>query len=430
VNLKKRAIFPNSEKIKYWLKLITVTGTAQVIVQAVGFLSGILVIRLLSVDEYALYTLANTMLGTMTVLSDGGISTGVMAQGGKIWQDRQKLGTVMATGLDLRRKFAIFSLIVSIPILGYLLLHHGASWVMTVLITASLIPAFYASLSDGILQIPVKLHQAIVPLQRNQVEVSVGRLLLTAITLFAFPWAFVAIIASGIPRIWGNVKLRKIAERVTDKEQNPDAEERREILKIVRKILPTVIFYSISGQINIWIISFFGNTKSVAQIGALGRFSILFSILSTMINVLIIPRFTRLNKVKIFKFFLWYQLCFFFGGFFVAIFVKFIPYPFLFILGKTYYGLENELLLVTLIALINLLSSSTGNILVNRGIIFNPYYMIIVNILTLMISVYIFDFSTLKGILFYSVFAGCIVYFISFLFGLYKTLNLTRKTYK
>jgi O-antigen/teichoic acid export membrane protein len=61
VNFKKYTILPSSERIKYWLKLITVTGTAQVIVQAVGFLSGILVIRLLSVDEYALYTLANTM---------------------------------------------------------------------------------------------------------------------------------------------------------------------------------------------------------------------------------------------------------------------------------------------------------------------------------------------------------------------------------
>ena len=67
----------NKQKINYWLKLITITGLAQVIVQAVGFISGILVIRLLPVQEYALYTLANTMLGTMTVLSDGGISTSV-----------------------------------------------------------------------------------------------------------------------------------------------------------------------------------------------------------------------------------------------------------------------------------------------------------------------------------------------------------------
>src|SRR4051812_39271310 len=86
-----------------WGKLISITGSAQVLIQAIGFVSGIMIIRLLSTSEYALYTLANTMLGTMTLLTDGGINTGVMAQGGRVWQDKVKLGIVMNTGMDLRR---------------------------------------------------------------------------------------------------------------------------------------------------------------------------------------------------------------------------------------------------------------------------------------------------------------------------------------
>ncbi len=87
---------PKYDTIVSWGKLISITGSAQIIVQAVGFASGILIIRLLPVQEYAFYTLANTMLGAMTVLSDGGISTGVMAQGGKVWEDKLKLGKVLA----------------------------------------------------------------------------------------------------------------------------------------------------------------------------------------------------------------------------------------------------------------------------------------------------------------------------------------------
>ncbi len=67
-----------------WGKLISVTGSAQVLIQALGFISGIIIIRLLPTEEYAFYTLANTMLGTMNILSDAGVSTGVMAQGGKV----------------------------------------------------------------------------------------------------------------------------------------------------------------------------------------------------------------------------------------------------------------------------------------------------------------------------------------------------------
>ena len=118
---------PSYDKAMHWGKLISITGGAQMIVQAVGFICGILIIRLLPVQEYALYTLVNTMLGTISVLADGGISSGVMAQGAKVWQDKEKLGEVLATGLDLRRKFAIGSLLISVPILFYLLIHKNTA---------------------------------------------------------------------------------------------------------------------------------------------------------------------------------------------------------------------------------------------------------------------------------------------------------------
>src|SRR5690606_24311281 len=132
-------------------KLVTITGSMQAIVQIVGFLSGILVIRLLPTSEYAIYILANTMLGTMTVLADGGISTGVMAQGGKVWHNPAKLGAVLATGLDLRSKFAIVSLIVAIPVMIYLMRVHDATWVMSLVVVLAIVPAFFSALSGSLL---------------------------------------------------------------------------------------------------------------------------------------------------------------------------------------------------------------------------------------------------------------------------------------
>jgi O-antigen/teichoic acid export membrane protein len=401
VSLRKRVILPNSEKVKSWLKLITITGTAQVIVQAVGFLSGILVIRLLSVDEYALYTLANTMLGTMTVLSDGGISTGVMAQGGKVWQDKHKLGAVLATGLDLRRKFTIFSLVVSIPILGYLLLHHGASWIMAILITASLIPAFYASLSDNLLEIPVKLHQAIVPLQKNQVEVGVGRLILTGITLFIFPWAFVAIIANGIPRIWGNVKLRKIADRFVVKDTEVNAGDKKEIFKIIKRVMPDAIYYSFSGQVTLWLISIFGSTASVAELGALGRLSAILTILTLLLGTLVIPRFAKYDKNRN----LLAKKSVIFISITILLLVVFIFATYLFsdiilmILGNSYYGLNNELLLSVISSSIFVVTGLIFGLSVSRGWPAPPLLVIVAHIVFIIAGIFLFEISTLSGIL-------------------------------
>jgi O-antigen/teichoic acid export membrane protein len=408
VNITKIKEHPYYEKTKYWGKLISITGAAQVVVQAVGFISGILVIRLLPVEEYALYTLANAMLGTMTLLSDGGISTGVMAQGGKVWQDKQKLGAVLVTGLDLRRKFAGFSLIVSIPILAYLLLHHGASWIATVLITISLIPAFYAALSDILLQIPVKLHQAIAPLQRNQVEVGIGRLALTGITLFAFPWAFVAIIASGIPRIWGNWRLRKITNTFVDEKQKIDITIQKNILNGMKRLMPDAIYYCLSAQITIWLISIFGTTTSVAHLGALGRVSAVLTVVTILLSTLAIPNFAKCDSIKriLLKKFAILTFIVVLFSISIILIVNVFSDIILGILGDNYIELKVELILSVLVGCLYVLIGLLFGIVTSRGWPTHPVFIIGGNIIFIVIGIFLFDISTLMGILKFSVFVS------------------------
>jgi O-antigen/teichoic acid export membrane protein len=392
---------PSYDKAMHWGKLISITGGAQVIVQTVGFICGILIIRLLPVQEYALYTLVNTMLGTISILADGGISAGVMAQGAKVWQDKEKMGVVLATGLNLRRKFAIGSLIVSVPILFYLLLHNGASWIAAILIAASMIPAFFAALSDSLLEIVPKLHQSIMPLQKNQVEVSIGRLLLLGLTMFLFPWAFVAVIASGISRIYGNIKLRKIVYTFADKEQQPDLEIQKEILAMVKHILPGSIYYCLSGQITIWLISIFGDTTSVAQLGALGRLSMLLSLFSVLISTLVIPRFARLANEKdlLLKRFMQIMSALIFFLFLIVVIVYLFPKPMLWLLGDAYAGLETELVLSIVGSCLSLIAGIAFSLYSSRGWALNPIILISVNLASIIGLALMVDLSSLKGVL-------------------------------
>jgi O-antigen/teichoic acid export membrane protein len=419
---------PQYHKILQWGKLISITGGAQIILQAVGFASGILVIRLLPTQEYALYTLANTMLGTMTVLADGGISTGVMAQGGKVWNDREKLGAVLATGLDLRRKFAVGSLMVSIPILLYLLLHNGAIWLTALLIVLSLIPAFYAALSDSLLEIVPKLHQAILPLQKNQVSVGLGRLLLTGLTLFVFPWTFVAILAAGIPRIYGNIKLRKIVNGLSDKNQIPDKKIRYEIVSLVKQIMPTSIYYCLSGQITIWIISVFGNTTNIAHLGALSRLTMILSIFSSLITTLVIPRFSKLKSDKELLLLRFLQII----GFvfvlllFLTLVTYLFPKPLLMLLGNSYKDLQFELLLSIIGSCIALLSGIVFSLCSCRGWVMPPFVLIGVNLLAIIIFSITLDVSSLTGVLLFNIGVGLVALLQISLFCTYKIMKITR----
>ncbi len=405
-----------------WIKLITLTGGVQLIVQLVGLVSGIIIIRLLSTNEYGLYTLANTMLGTMTILADGGIGAGVMAQGGKVWQDRQKLGAVLSTGLELRRKFAIGSLIISTPVLFYLLLHNGANWTMAVLIVASLIPAFYAALSDSLLEIVPKLHQAILPLQKNQLIVGIGRLLLSAITLFAFPWTFVAILAGSFPRIYGNIKLKKITYELVDKEQPSTSEVKQEILKGVKRLLPLSVYYTVSGQVTIWLLSVFGSAISIGQIGALGRFSMLLTLFSVVFSNLLIPRFARLkmNRKNIISKFVQINLLLLLSIAIILLSVWIFQNQLLWILGDQYTGLNSAFILVMLTGCVNLMVGSNFSLLTSRGWIMNPLSGIPIGICSIIIGAFLIDVSTLTGAIYYNLFLASYSLIVAFLFFVYK----------
>jgi len=122
---------------------------------------------------------------------------------------------------------------------------------MSILIMLALIPAFISGLSSTIFTIPPRLQQDIGSLQKNQVITSASRLCLVSLTVFVFPWAFLAILASGIPQIWSNIQLRKVAAKYTDWNQNPDPAVREKILAIVKRILPGSIYYRLSSQITI-----------------------------------------------------------------------------------------------------------------------------------------------------------------------------------
>ena len=406
---------PHYDKIIDWGKLISITGSAQIIIQALGFASGILIIRLLPVEEYGLYTLANTMLGTMTVLADAGISTGVMAQGAKVWQNKKELGVVLATGLNLRRKFAIGSLVISTPVLFFLLLHNNASWITSCLIVASLVPAFYAALSDSLLEVVPKLHQDILPLQKNQVSVGILRLLLIGFTMFIFPWAFIAILANGIPRIFGNIKLQKIANRFIDKTKKSDPIIQREILLIVKRILPGAIYFCVSGQITIWLISIFGNTVAVAQLGALGRLAMLLNVVNVLINTLIVPRFARLEprRTDLLKKFVYTISLVLLINLLILLIVTIFPTQILLILGNPYKNLNNAMILSVLIGCINLGTTVFISFSSSRGWIMNPFLMMVFNIFGTVFPLFFVDVSTLKGVLILSLFSslwGLLIY--------------------
>lgn len=400
-----------SPRLFKWGKLLGVTGGAQLIIQATGFVCGIFILRVLSIEQYAFYTLANTMLGTMTVLADGGISTGVMAEGGKQWQDRRELGTILATGMHMRRQFAIGSLLVSVPILFYLLQDQGMVWWHSVLLIVCLTPTFLAALSGSLLQIVPKLHQDINELLKINVTINVVRLIVTIPLLLVFPYAALAVLASGVSQVGGNFQFRKLSLHKADWKTAASPEYRKKIMAVVKRILPGSIYYCISGQITVWLVALFSSTESVAQIGALARLMMVLTVVRLSIEMVIVPRYARLPAVKkviILRFFQVLGLIALLGTAIVGA-VYLLPDLFLWILGDKYSDLQHEVVIMTMGNCLMLISGVAHMMSSSRGIIPNPYLFIATTIVgQVLLLAFVVDYTTLSGVLWFAVFSAMV----------------------
>ena len=426
-----KALNKRIEKIDYskvieWSKLISATGLTQVAIQLIGLVSGIMVIRLLQPHEYALYTLANTMLGTMIVLADGGIATAVMSQGGKVWQEHQKLGSVIVTGLRLRKIFAIISLPVSLSILLYLLLHHGASWLLSGLIIISIIPTFFMMLNAGILEISPKLQQDVIQLQKIKVVSNLARLAILGLTIFAYPFAVIALLAASIPQIWANYRTKRISANYADLSQDVDHDVQNKILKMVWRLLPEAIYYCLSGQIAIWLISVFGSTDAVAQVGALSRLGILLGFFSILFANVIAPRFARLPNIRSVLLTRYLQiqaalmvLCVCIVGV-VAVFSSQI----LWVLGSHYSGLDKELVLMAISSCLSLLYGASFLLGTYRSWVINPAFFIGVSLSTTILAILALDTSTLENIIILNIIVTFIEVIMLMVFNVWKMIKI------
>jgi O-antigen/teichoic acid export membrane protein len=387
----------------YHARIIGNLALVQAVVQVLGFLSGILVIRSLSQQEYAYFTIANTMQGTLNLLADIGISAGVISIGGHVWQDRRRFGELINTGLQLRKRLALVACLFVVPVLYFLLARNGAGlgyrWILVVLVVGGLLP----QLSAGILSVVPRLRSDIGRIQTIDFTAAALRL----VGLLAFLWLLNAATAIAIAMVTFFVQylmLRHYTASKVDLHSSADAEDRQVIVRFIRKLAPNAVFYCFQGQITVFLISIFANrASSVAEVGALGRLAMIFAILSNLLANVFIPAFARCHHAG--KLRLLYAGVVggvtAFGISVVALAVLF-PNQLLFILGSRYSHLGGELVLMVSGAVLNAIAGAIWGLNSAKGWISGSWLYIPSTLLTQIALIPFVDFASVNGVLFFN----------------------------
>ena len=379
--------------------------TVQVIVQMIGFASGILLIRILDQRDYAFFTIANTMQGTLNLLADIGISIGLVSIGGGVWQDRRRFSELISTALYVRHRLALVAVIAVTPALYFMLARNGASLTYTLLLIVIVLIGLAIQLDVGVLGVIPRLRADIKVIQCIDLVGATVRLTILVLVAFTFFLnAGIAVTVATIVIMLQYLLLRRYSARVIDFGAPQNAEDRSAMHRFIRSQAANAVFYCFQGQITIFLISFFARqTSSIAEVGALGRLAMIFVVIANLLSNIFVPAFARCQEPRHLRS-LYLQIV---GG--VALFCIIVivgagifPQQFLFVLGAKYAHLNRELLLMVGSAVIAALTGTFWSLNSAKAWITGSWLYIPLTLLTQIVLIPFTDFSNVRSVLIFN----------------------------
>ncbi len=413
VKSRHRIIF---EKLKRWSLLLVKFVSIQMVVQVLGAVTGLLLVRTLSQREYAYFTIANTMQATLLLLADIGVSSALSATGGQVWQDKQRLSELIATGLHVRKSLAWISGLVSLPILGWMLLSNGTGIFYAAILTIAVLIGANFRLTTDVLGVVPRLLGRIDQLQKLDIVSSIFRLVLIAAFCLTFVNAALGVFIGSLSLGLQYWMLRRWTNDAVNLKAPINVKDKQSIFRVVKQQAVNAIGYCFHGQLMVFLISYFGNTHGIAEVGALGRLTAILSIIGTVMSNILLPRFARCqdkNKLKA----MWLQIMagYILLSLFLLMLAQFAPGPMLWLLGKQYANATNDLRYMVFGTALTTIAGALFTLNASRAWMEWSWLQVPVTLATQIALFHFLDLSTVKGVVLMSSVAnipGAFIYLI------------------
>lgn len=367
--------------------------------------SSLLLVRLLSKNEYGLYTLLLTAFTFICTFSDLGATETLSffrrraIKKNKLWMQ------YFSAVIQFRLTLFIFGFVLAC-IYVFSTGHHLGVQTQNLFLGATFIGfgAWFA-IQSGINSYVLKLEQCFRAAYAAELSSEGTKLLgvciiwvfglttalfgITSVSLGAFVAAMVSL------RLLGHNRLKHL--QVTKQRANRNM---RILLGQILPVLPGIVLFALQGPLVVYLASYYGSAENLAEVGALGRLGAILGMITGFTGTVVVPRIIAISDNAIFiKRYLQWWLVSISWGIAVMLTVLVFPHVILLLLGETYAGLHTEL---TVLAATTIIWGWNGYVFIlnrARGWIKNQKYILLV--LTLgQFSMFIYlDFSTTLNVL-------------------------------
>ena len=268
--------------------------TGQFLLQFLNLVNGFFLLRWLSVSQQAKFSIAFGIQTLILTLSDLGFTGSIIALTGNRIHEKETIGAYIQSAKRLRNYLFWFSCILALVLLPYIV--HRQEWSNTEL-GVILIPVFLSVFW----QADASLFDSALIMHKKMKELYVPQLGIAAMKLASNFLLYLTSMVGALSTLIVNAVALFLTARVFKKQAKPFIKfpdrdikmEKAEMTRYLKPLFPSLIFNALYGQIQIFLISFFGKTSNIAEVSALGRLGQLFVFLGTVNAVVIGPLIAR-----------------------------------------------------------------------------------------------------------------------------------------
>ena len=154
---------------------------------------------------------------------------------------------------------------------------------------------------------------------------------------------------------------------INEKEAVSSQEHKKDFSTFIYPLIPGAIYFIIQGQVSIFLLSLFGHTTPIAQVGALGRLGQIIGFTMMIQPFFIQPYFARLENKKDFTSKILFTVLILLLGTGITLISSFIfPQAWLYLLGSHYSNLTHELPIALAAPLVFLISTTLYTIIISH----------------------------------------------------------------
>ena len=392
-----------SERIQRHAKRFAGYAGAQVIVQLVNGITGLILVHALAKNEYAWLTIVNSLLATISVLSDSGLGSATTSLGGPLIGQPGRFRSLISTTRSLRHLFAVLSAALILPA-GWWILQKNAATTGTIILlllltVASALPSAEAVVLTTVNRLYSKLRDLVV----SDFVQAFARLFLIGIVWAVGATATLAA-ATTAGAIWiQTLFLRRQTRPLLTPLPLPSPEWRKPAMKVVGHFMPLCLFQCVQGHLTTWLLSVFATTSEVADVGALSRLSLLFTFLALPLANIVAPAIARCTEPRrLIRLCASTVLGYALAGVGMVLGGALFAPQILWLLGSKYAHLQSELVWYLGFQAIGLISTVMWGIVLTKGWVAQSWIHIPLTITLQVIAATQFDLGSIPHALMFS----------------------------